>query len=55
MASRFGVLSRHRKRVYSVTVQKELMQFVCTTCFISYFMGVSRFIGQRKVRLCLTF
>lgn len=41
--SRFSVLCRHRKRVHKV--HKELMQFDCTTCFISYF------IGKCKVRL----
>jgi len=27
------------------------MQFDCTTCFISYFMGFLRFIGKHEVRL----
>lgn len=29
------------------------MQFDCTTCFISYFMGFLRFIGKHKVGLFL--
>lgn len=53
VASCFSVFSRHCKRVYSVKVQKELMQFDCTTCFISYFMGFLRFIGKHKVGLFL--
>lgn len=43
VASCFSVLSRHYKRVYKG--QKELIQFDCTACFISYF------IGKHKVRL----
>lgn len=39
VASWFSVLSRHHKQVYRVKVQKELMQFACSACLISYFMG----------------
>lgn len=51
VASRFSVLSKHCERTYSVKAQKELMQFDCTTCLISYFMKFLRFMGKHKVRL----
>lgn len=52
LASYFSVLSGHHKRVFSVKVQKEFMQFDCSACFISYFMAFLKFTGKCKFRLC---